>query len=438
MIISHRYRFIFIKTHKTAGSSMEMALAPHCGPDDIITPMESNRDSDIPRNFHEDTRLARAYASSRWVRKCVGRHSPLLGKWFYEHMPASRVRELVDPEIWRSYHKFCFERNPWAKVVSYHNWKRHGQQRHVPDFRDYVLRKTHRMPMDARLYFDGDTCLVDEVIDYSDFLNGFASVCKRLGIPYDGRMPREKTGVLQEKGGDYREYYDDETREKVASCFAREIALMRYTFSGTDSGAGKREPDGKKQPESITVRSGQTTRAVAPAACAGEFETYLINLDRATERMARMDRQLQALGISYTRIPAVDGANLSKPYPGFDEAGFRLRTGKQPNPWEIGCHLSHLSAFEAFLQGDARHALILEDDAQLPDDFVALLKQALDHAGCWNLLRLSSTREGRYITLSPLLNGRRLVVDTRVLKNTAAYLIDRRAAALCLERMRPM
>ena len=42
MIISHRYKFIFIKTHKTAGSSMEMALGPLCGPDDIITSMETN------------------------------------------------------------------------------------------------------------------------------------------------------------------------------------------------------------------------------------------------------------------------------------------------------------------------------------------------------------------------------------------------------------
>jgi hypothetical protein len=50
MIVSHRHRFIFIKTHKTAGSSMEMALAPLCGPDDIVTPMESNYGTDVPRS----------------------------------------------------------------------------------------------------------------------------------------------------------------------------------------------------------------------------------------------------------------------------------------------------------------------------------------------------------------------------------------------------
>lgn len=230
MIASHLHTFIFIKTHKTAGSSMEMALGPLCGPDDIVTPMESNRDTDIPRNFHADTLLGRAYAKSKWVRKCLHRHSPLLGPWYYEHMPATRVRELVGEEMWNRCHKFCYERNPWAKVVSYYNWKKNGQRRNMPSFREYVMEKSHRLPMDARLYFDGGQCLMDEVLDFDTFHESFPSLCQRLGIPFEGGIPREKTGVKQEKSGGYRDYYTDETREKVADLFAREIKLMGYTF----------------------------------------------------------------------------------------------------------------------------------------------------------------------------------------------------------------
>lgn len=235
MIISHRYRFIFIKTHKTAGSSMEMALGPLCAPDDTITPMESNADSDIPRHYHDGTWLSTAYARSRWLRKCIDRHSPLLGKWYYEHMPATRVRELVGEEIWNSYHKFCFERNPWQKVVSYYNWKKFGQGRRMPSFRDYVLHKTHRLPLDGRLYFDGERNLMDEVLDFSDFKTSFADLCTRLDIPYDGNMPLEKTNITSEKV-DYRSYYDDETRARVAEAYRREIALMGYQFDGSRKG----------------------------------------------------------------------------------------------------------------------------------------------------------------------------------------------------------
>jgi len=229
MIISHRYKFIFIKTHKTAGSSMEMALAPLCGPEDIVTPMESNWDTGLPRNFHADNWLSHAYSNYHILRKFLHRHSPLLGAWYYEHMPATRVRQLLGDDIWNGYHKFCFERNPWAKVVSYYNWKKYGQGRRLPSFRDYVLNKTHRLPLDARLYFNGEKCMMDEVLDFKNVRESFTALCSRLDIPFDGDMPREKANIT-ENPVDYRSYYDEESKAKIANEFRREIDLMGYEF----------------------------------------------------------------------------------------------------------------------------------------------------------------------------------------------------------------
>ena len=39
MIVSHKHKFIFLKTKKTAGTSIELALTKLCGDDDIITPL---------------------------------------------------------------------------------------------------------------------------------------------------------------------------------------------------------------------------------------------------------------------------------------------------------------------------------------------------------------------------------------------------------------
>jgi hypothetical protein len=39
MIASFSRNFIFLKTRKTGGTSIEMALAPHCAPGDIVTPL---------------------------------------------------------------------------------------------------------------------------------------------------------------------------------------------------------------------------------------------------------------------------------------------------------------------------------------------------------------------------------------------------------------
>jgi len=230
MIVSHRYRLIFIKTHKTAGSSIEMALGPLCGPDDIVPPMELEDPEPYARNYHPSSGFGRAYGRHGWLRKLIRRDSPLVGGWFWEHMPATRVRELVPEEVWEGYHKVCVERNPWDKVVSYYLWKKHGQERRLPSFRDYVLRKTNRLPADGSLYMDGEgELLMDEVIQFRSLMSGFGALAARLGIPFDGELPREKAEKRPNRKP-YPEYYDEETKACVGELFAREIAMFGYRF----------------------------------------------------------------------------------------------------------------------------------------------------------------------------------------------------------------
>ncbi len=63
--------------------------------------------------------------------------------------------------------------------------------------------------------------------------------------------------------------------------------------------------------------------------------TYLINLDRAPLRRFRMERLLASFGLAFERVAAVDGAGLSLPHPGFDEAAYLSRHGRRPNPFEM-------------------------------------------------------------------------------------------------------
>src|SRR6185312_10850295 len=41
VIVSHEWKFIFVKTRKTAGSSIERFLLPHLGADDVIRSFEA-------------------------------------------------------------------------------------------------------------------------------------------------------------------------------------------------------------------------------------------------------------------------------------------------------------------------------------------------------------------------------------------------------------
>mgnify|MGYP003123864328 CR=1 FL=1 len=229
MIVSHRHRFIFVKTHKTAGSSLEVALARECGDGDIVSHMEDNIASGLPRNYGPTSALGPIYNRHKLLRKLLSRHSPLLGAFYYEHMAASRIRELVGEDVWNSYFTFCFERNPWDKVVSYYLWKKHGQHKPMLPFDEYIARKPHRLPRDSDLYWDDSGIMVDRVFEFRDLSAGLAELRERLGLELPEPLPREKTGVAMERRP-YTEYYSDGSREAVARLFAREIETMGYTF----------------------------------------------------------------------------------------------------------------------------------------------------------------------------------------------------------------
>lgn len=238
MIVSHKHRFVFVKTHKTAGSSLEVALGRECGDDDIVSHMEDNIASGIPRNYGPSSAFGAAYSRFKPLRKLVSRHSPMLGDYFYEHMPAWRIRELLGQEVWDNYFTFCFERNAWDKAVSYFLWKKHGQGRAMPSFEDYVERKAHRLPVDSPLYCEhqggsdspeSDGVIVDRIFEFRELGAALEELRERLGLELPEPLPREKTGVAMERKH-YSEYYSERARAQVGRLFQREIEIMGYQF----------------------------------------------------------------------------------------------------------------------------------------------------------------------------------------------------------------
>ena len=66
MIISHKYKFIFFKTSKTAGTSIEIALSKFCDKDDIITPI-SKEDEQLRRKLGYRGPQNYKFSLSEWI-----------------------------------------------------------------------------------------------------------------------------------------------------------------------------------------------------------------------------------------------------------------------------------------------------------------------------------------------------------------------------------
>ncbi|MBI9020696.1 MAG: glycosyltransferase family 25 protein [Verrucomicrobia bacterium] len=168
------------------------------------------------------------------------------------------------------------------------------------------------------------------------------------------------------------------------------------------------------------------------------LHAYVINLQDASQRRENMHADLAILGIEYTRIEAIHGDDLTEPIEGYDEHQYQVLTGKVTNKRAVGCYLSHIKALREFLTSNRDYALILEDDAILPKDILPLLNAVLAHDAHWDMVRLTAEKKGTYLPFANLPGGHELAYNTRVLKNTAAYLVNRHAAQCCVEKMLPM
>jgi glycosyl transferase, family 25 len=169
------------------------------------------------------------------------------------------------------------------------------------------------------------------------------------------------------------------------------------------------------------------------------LQTWVINLDRAPERLARITAQLQRLQLPFTRLAAVDAKAFTPAQAALlDEAAYRRKHGMTPVPGELGCYLSHVEVMRAFLASAAQAALVLEDDVKLHDSLPAVLRGLMAHTGRWDMVKLSAVHSGTpqpYLEVAP---GHQLAVMLSRCTGSSAYLMNRRAAQAYLGGLLPM
>lgn len=206
---------------------MAIALSRYCGLQDTVTRL-SRRDEILRREQGgkdaQNYKVPLARLKLRdWVEVLVHRRRPC----YSIHGSALSVKKYMSDEEWADYFTFCFERNPWDKVISYYFWKYREEPR--PDLDHFLFSEEIREVSCWDLYTDSDDVIVDRVYRYEELAGALSEITERCRLPEELVLPKAKSGLR----GDSRHYRDAlnlDQRRRVEDVFEKEIERFGYEW----------------------------------------------------------------------------------------------------------------------------------------------------------------------------------------------------------------
>lgn len=207
MIISHQHRFVFAAVPKTGTHSIRQALREHMSADDI-----------------EQVGL---FVNKRFPYEALAaiRHG---------HLSLEQVRPYLGEDLFAGYFKFAFVRNPFDRFISYCAFMTRERGTFLQAPKTVMHHFLFVEPPEQHILFQPQhtvladstgSLLTDMVGRVEEMQASYDAICARIGIP-----SRALEQVNSSKRGDYRQYYDDESRDAVARRYARDLELFGYEF----------------------------------------------------------------------------------------------------------------------------------------------------------------------------------------------------------------
>ena len=207
MIISHRHKFIFFAVPKTATHTIREALRQHTGPDD----------------WEQQVLFGEQFLPI-----------PQLARLHHGHISAQEIRPHLEAEIWDTYFKFAFVRNPFDRFVSccfFLNREDPNFEHTAVAFMKERLQRTQFQqrvlvrPQYQQLCTVGGDIALDYVGRYENLQESYDVICERIGL-----SKSELSTKNSSEHSRYTQYYDDDLQQQVAEFYKEDLRLFAYDF----------------------------------------------------------------------------------------------------------------------------------------------------------------------------------------------------------------
>ena len=207
MIISHKHKFIFFPIPKTGTHSIRFAVRPYL----------DEQDEEHVALFHHSKFNIEAFNDRK-----------------NGHFSVQEIRPHLSDEIWNTYYKFCFVRNPFDRFVSTCFFK-NPQIKNNPEMASAFLKLIAKKELVKRSFFyqtqlsyvknEANEIVMDFVGRLENVQSDYENLCSKINIKPQ-ILEKKNTSIHEE----YMSYYDEELVQYVIELYYEDFKAFNYSL----------------------------------------------------------------------------------------------------------------------------------------------------------------------------------------------------------------
>ena len=147
-------------------------------------------------------------------------------------MPALRAKMTLWEEVWGEYFTFCFERNPWDRVVSLFFWIKKNTSHTNYTFDQFLEEQEGKIRRYSTFYRDAQRkVMVDKIYRFEDIPFALEDISKKLSLSTPLDLPKEKCKWNTERNGThYSEILTPKQADTISGWCKESIDLFGYSY----------------------------------------------------------------------------------------------------------------------------------------------------------------------------------------------------------------